>query len=371
MVEERRQRSFGRVKLVLFSLVPATVLVILAETAATLSIARRARTRPDPATGGFEYTLQTGKWPWSGRTVTPLNSQGFPDREFPPASAAKNGCTHIVFAGDSYVFGDGVDRDSNFVEVVRRQTAARFGGRCIRVFNIGERGTTIDRQAGRILEMFERLKPDVVILGQYQNDLTDLAAPGGLLDARSRPFGEDGSDSIRARLPAFNVNVVRWLAYHSFAFMIRHGIVRDELNHWSVLADSTRRADAQRYQDAYRRAYGDLASKLVARRVAFGVVILPSKLDVLAKRYPEETFFVGIAEQYRVPHLRMFPVFDAKRSPYPFLMYDGHLSTQGNRLVADALFRWLFETDPPPFVALRSPMGDSSLVRQAARAPRE
>src|SRR5687767_2700567 len=108
MAEERRQRGFARtVKLVLFSLTPAIVLVILAETAATVSIARRARILPDSATGGSVYTLRIGRWPWSRPTVTPLNRAGFPDQEFPPRGP-KQGCLHVVFAGDSYIFGDGV-----------------------------------------------------------------------------------------------------------------------------------------------------------------------------------------------------------------------------------------------------------------------
>lgn len=353
MTAEPSRRRFTHVaKLVLFSLAPAIVLIVIAETIATLSIPREGRITADSVTGRRVYTMRVGKWPWSRRTVTPLNSLGLPDEEFPPAASPKT-CTHIVFAGDSFVFGDGVDRDSNFVEIIRRQVAGKPNVRCVRVFNLGERGTTIDRQARRILETLDRLQPDIVILGQYQNDLTDLTSPGAVLGPPVPQPGAARGGRVNVPVPALNVNILKMLTYRSMAFMIQRGITRDELRRWSVMADSSRSAEATRLQETYTRLYAELATTLAQRRVAFGVIILPSKLDVLAARYPEEAFFVALAQRHGVPNLRMFPILHAQRSPYAFLMYDGHLNPQGNRLVAKAVLGWLFATEPAPFPALR------------------
>lgn len=360
--EQRKPRRVAHVaKIVLFSLVPAIILIIVAETIATLSIGRRASTEVEPATGNRVYTMRVGRLPWSRRVATPLNSLGFPDNEFPSDAAPKT-CTHVVFAGDSYTFGDGVDRDSNYVEIVRRRLADGVGGRCVRIFNISERGTTIDRQLRRILETMERLRPDVVILGQYQNDLTDLTAPGAILGPLVPPTARVRPRTILPQLPAFNLNIVKYLAYHSMAAMIQRGITRDELRHWSVVADTTRRAEAARLQQVYGRLYGQLVDMLRQRGIAFGTVIIPSKLDLLAARYPEEPFFTGLADRYRVPYLRLYPVLDAQRSPYAFLMYDGHLNEQGNRLVADVVLAWLRDREAAPFPVLHQldvPAGES------------
>jgi hypothetical protein len=360
MVDSRPRRSIGTiVKLVVFSLTPAIVLLILMEVVASVSIHRRGYIRPDSTTRGSIYTMRIGRWPWSRASVTRLNSLGYPDVEFPQVTEKKE-CLHIVVSGDSYAAGDGVDGDSSFVSILRRRAAERSHGRCIRVFNLGVRGTTIDQQADRIRQTMDRLKPDIVVLAQYQNDLTDLTNPGGFLDPNRDAVGPR-PDSIRVSLRIFRVNTIKWLTYHAFAFMIRNGITRDELRHWSVMANPDRQAEARRYQETYEHLYAALIADLSARGIAFGVVILPSKLDVLARKYPEESFFRELARKYGVPHLRLFPTFDATRTPYAYLMYDGHLNEQGNRLVANGLYQWLFETQPAPFPALLQPPAERPL----------
>ena len=347
----RRRRLIHMLKLVAISLLPATALLVVAEIVATLSISRRARSIVEAATGRTVYTMRIGRWPWSRVTITPLNSMGFPDAEFPQPES-KGACIHVVFAGDSFVFGDGVDRDSSFVELVKRRALAR-DDRCVRIFNIGRRGTSIDFQARFILETVERLRPDVVVLGQYQNDLTDLTNPGAILDP-NRHLGAQG-DSIRVRLPVLNANFMKMLTYHTFAFLITRNIERDVLRHWSVLADSTRRGEAERLQRTYSELFAGLVDSLRSRNVHFGTIIFPSKFDILAKRSPEEAFFLRLAERHAVPRLRLFPLLEQRRDPYAFLMYDGHLNEHGNRLVADTVYAWLFETQPPPFAVLRQP----------------
>ena len=361
---EKQPRRIGRiVKLVVFSLLPAIVLVVIMETVATISTGRNGEVVRDSVGGHDIYTMRIGGWPWSRKSVTPLNSLGYADAEFPAAGAPKQ-CRHVVVAGDSYVFGDGVDGDSNFVSIVRRQAMARPGAPCVRIFNIGVRGSTIDKQTDRILQTIDRLQPDVVIVGQYQNDLTDLTNPGGFLDPNKAAASQQTRhvDSIRVTLSIMKLNTVRWLTYQAFGFMISNGIQRDELRHWSVMANPDRQGEAKRYQETYGTLFAQLVDSLAARRVAFGVIILPSKLDVLAKRYPEESFFVGLAERHRLPHLRLFPAFDATRKPYAYLMYDGHLNEQGNRLVAGELYRWLFEAQPAPFPILQTPVAPPPAV---------
>jgi hypothetical protein len=122
---------------------PATVLLVVAETCATFTIDRRVRTETDPQSGKVNYSLRIGRFPWSRQSITPLNSLGFPDVEFATVPPKEN-CLHIVFTGDSFVFGDGVDSDSSFVGLVRSWNSARGPAECTRVFNLanGERRST-------------------------------------------------------------------------------------------------------------------------------------------------------------------------------------------------------------------------------------
>ncbi len=351
-----------KIKLVIFALIPAAVIFTCAEVVTGFEIHREIAVVRDSATGQRSYTMRIGRFPWSRRSVTPLNSLGFPDVEFSTIEA-KGECVHLVFAGDSFVFGDGVDRDSSFVELVKRWTTARDAGPCVRVFNIGERATTIEQQAQRVRETLEILQPDIVVLGQYQNDLADLANPRVAAD-RAQVSGNRTTRPwrvVQERIALFNVDLVRFLSYRAFAYMITHDIRYDVLNRWSVLADSSRRESATELMEIYSEMYASLVNELRDRDIAFGVVILPSKFDVLAQRYPEEAFFIDLAEEHDVRYLRLFPALDANRSPYAYLMYDGHLNELGNRAVATAVFDWLYRAEPAPFPSLRGESGGAHL----------
>jgi lysophospholipase L1-like esterase len=357
----RKQGLKGKIKLVIFALIPAAAVFTCAEVVAGFEIQRQIEVVRDPANGQRVYTLRIGKFPWSRKSVTPLNALGFPDDEFSTIEP-KGDCVHLVFSGDSFVFGDGVDRDSNFVELVKRRIAAENPGRCVRVFNVAERATTIEQQAQRVRETLEILQPDIVILGQYQNDLTDLTNPRLAADSAHARRGRTVRPWRAVRLAAFNVDLVRFLSYHAFGYMIAHDIRYDVLSRWSVLADSSRRETATDLMETYTGLYDSLVAELQDRGIAFGVIILPSKFDILAQRYPEEAFFVGLAEKHRIPYLLLFPALDANRSPYPYLMYDGHLNEVGNRVIATAVYDWLYRADPVPFPALHAAEGDADIA---------
>ncbi len=350
----------GRVKLILFSLIPAVVLVLLAEGLAQLLVFRQDHFEADPLVGDVAvYSMRFGRGWWAYGSQTPLNSMGFPDREF-SSVGPKGDCVHVVFAGDSFTFGDAVDRHRNFVSLVERAIQRSRPDACVRAFNLGERMTSIDRQARHVRSTLEVLDPDLVILGLYQNDLTDLTNPGSpAYEAPDEtPEGFDGNtnwwgDVLRNRVPFSNAALVRFLSYQAFAFMIRNDIRYDVLAQWSVLEDPGSAQLAERLTGIYRDLFRDLVDELRARGTEVGVVILPSKLDILAHRYPEEAFFRTTAEEAGVPSLSVFDALDENRRPYPYQMYDGHLSVAGNEVVARQVYRWLLpEVGESPFRSL-------------------
>ena len=342
-----------KLKIVMFSLLPVFVLFVIAEFVASASIYRRWGVVEDPRTGASTYRMQIGRF-WGTRSVTPLNSNGFPDREYATLEP-KGDCMHVVLSGDSFVFGDGVDGDKSFFSLVRDWNDRNSAGRCIRFFNIAERATTIEQQAARIRETQSILQPDLVLLGQYQNDLTDLTKPGFAAYVPSdTPEGNTSwAEVIRRRVPVFRLSLMKFLTYHAFAFMVTNDIEYDALAQWSVLEDPSNQDTFRKLSTIYDSLFLSLAADLERDSVDFGVVIFPSKLDVLAGRYPEEQYFVSLAERAQVPHLSLFPTLDAERSRYVYLMYDGHFNEHGNAIVANELIRWLFTQESPPFAALK------------------
>lgn len=351
-----------RLKLVIMSLLPALVLLVVAQTYAYLTIYRDIQVEDDPLLGTpAVYRMHFGKAWWGQTTETPLNSLGFPDEEF-AGIGPKGDCVHIVFSGDSFTFGDAVDRHRNFFSLVERAIARKYPERCVRLFNIGERMTTIQEQRERIRKTRDLLQPDIVILGQYQNDLTDLTNPGNVAHQPPDTTGGDGlwwGDVVRKRVPFANASLTRFLTYRAFAFMITRDIQYDMLGQWSVLADDRNQALADRLTSIYRGMYLELVEELRANGIEFGTIILPSKLDLLAGRYPEGDFFIELARNAEVPYVTVFDALDASRAEYPYQMYDGHLSEAGNEVVAGAVFRWLTpDGADPPFEALSSALYD-------------
>lgn len=343
-----------RFKLVAFSLVPVLVLLLVGHCTASVATYRHLSFVTDSLTGVTNYHMRVGGWPWVHQTTTRLNTMGFPDIEYtnlPP----KGDCVHVLFTGDSFTFGDALDGDLAWVSLVRQRIATAFPGRCIRVFNVAAPMSTIQQQLKRVREVKPILDPDYVILGQYQNDITDLTNVGAVAyqpstDSTVTTFW---GDRLRMITPGFDSPLPRMLTYRAFEVLGENRIKLDILSRWSVLADTSFAEYAGWLTGIYRSMFDSLATELNADGTGFGVVIMPSKMDIIAQRYPEGEFFEKLADQYALPRLSMMPVLDKRRKPFPYQTYDGHFNELGNRIVAESVFDWLFVSDSAPFPALR------------------
>jgi lysophospholipase L1-like esterase len=101
-----------------------------------------------------------------------VNSLGYRGREIDPEPAA--GESRVLFAGDSFTWGDLVDDHETLPARLEKRLANHCAGG--RVVNAGVGGTTIDGQH----EMIRRglaLQPDLVVLMFYDNDIAELASP--------------------------------------------------------------------------------------------------------------------------------------------------------------------------------------------------
>ena len=344
-----------RAKLVLFSLIPLGLVLIIAQSCAYMTLDRTIEMAKDPVTGQVHYSMRIGHWPWSHKSWTPINSLGLPDEEFVDV-LPKGKCVHVLLAGDSYTFGDGTSWQYRWGNVLKGMTERRFPDRCIRYFNIGVRNTTIDTTIVRIHQVLPLIQPDVVILSQYQNDLTDLANPGSpawVPRGPGHPYDSHWGTRLARMVPGYNVSLVRFFTYQAFAFMIKNDIKYDVLGTWSVLEGEGKRTLADSLKSIYHGLYASLVKDMHDRNIQFATLTFPSKMDVLAKRTPEGEYFESLAKEFAVPHLSLMPTLDANRGGMPFYMYDGHMSEFGNRVSAEAIWKWLFTSQPAPVAALQ------------------
>jgi lysophospholipase L1-like esterase len=358
-------------KTIIFALVPVIVLTVSGHLVASFVTHRELAFEVDSLTGVTHYRTRVGAFPWSHRSVTRLNTAGFPDEEYtnrPP----KGNCFHVVLSGDSFTFGDVTDGDKTWGSLLRDRISARHREGCVRVFNIAAPVTTIEQQIKRIHETLPVLQPDLILLGQYQNDITDLTLYGGIAyrPATATSNTTNWGDRLRQTVPGFDSPLPRMLTYRAFEFFIEHDIHVDILRRWSVLADSTDLAYGQELTAIYDSLYDGLADTLRARAIDFGVVIMPSKMDLMADRYPEGEFFARLARSHDVPAVAVFDALDARRDPMPFYRYDGHFDERGNRIVADSVYAWLFDGATTPFAALRAAAGPALEIKAVPGFPK-
>lgn len=357
----------GKLKIITFSLVPVMILGAIAQFLAFMTIHRTVNIWTDEFTGQRYYAMRLGAWPWSHVGVTPLNSLGLPDDEYVNV-LPKGNCTHVIIAGDSFVFGDATARYLSFFQQLKGISQRRFPHACVRFFNVSERNSTIDKTAGWLRTTLPLIQPDIVILGQYQNDLSDLTNPGSPAWVPDTAHGRDNQwgEVLRRTIPGYDIALVRWVTYRLFALAGERGTRWDVLRRWSVLADESRQEEAERLKAIYRQLYDSLVTDLRGRSIDVAVVIIPSKMDLVAHRYPEGEFFVGLAREFQVPYFELMPVLDAHRRPFPYYLYDGHLNERGNAIVADAVADWLFDSEPAPLPGLQRVVASRGGARSGA-----
>jgi len=113
--------------------------------------------QPMPSQFGF---------PSLGLPRATVNSRGFRGPE--PEAGKRN----VLMLGDSYTFGVGVADDDTLPAQLQRELDRREAGR--QVLNMGVPGWGLFQEEVRLRRVFDRYKPDVVILTLVLNDLLRL-----------------------------------------------------------------------------------------------------------------------------------------------------------------------------------------------------
>ena len=245
------------------------------------------------------------------------NRQGFRSRrEF----EVESGVRRIVFLGDSFTFGSGVEEDETFAALLE----ARLGG--ARSYNLGIGGFGIDQMWRTLVHYGLPLEPDLVILAFIRNDLDRSLSAYRLGHAWLQKPTYRLVDGRLAPLTVGNLPPAAW------RWVERR----------SRLVELWRRAEsslALRYAVGYRwrlnRAlFAAVRDECRQAGVPLVVVHLPlnrrSAAPLLEREFAE----------LEVPFLDLTPLLppDADRLYYP---RDHHFNAAGHRFVAEAIHRFL------------------------------
>jgi lysophospholipase L1-like esterase len=139
------------------------------------------RTRQPPVAYLYDpevrYVLAPNQQGWIDDGLVTVNAQGFRSRT-PTALPKPDGRFRIVTLGDSVAIGMGVADDETFSAQTERLLRQRFPGKDLDVVNLGIPGYDTRQEVGLLRRHAAQLKPDLVLVGFYTNDVPDVLEGG-------------------------------------------------------------------------------------------------------------------------------------------------------------------------------------------------
>jgi lysophospholipase L1-like esterase len=303
---------------------------------------------------------QDGVWiGWLHRPYhVQTNSVGLRNTEEPSDDAFQ-----ILAVGDSTTFGIYLANDDTWPAWSESGLRQHYGNaRRVSVFNAGIIGYTILDELGYLREKGIYLKPGLVVLGVFENDLSDLRREkNGIVQ---RPH-----DGIKARAliwlkalarssALFNVaeEVKDWMQLAAAGVDIRRGESNATRRPppWEVPPDQ-KDALVKRYKELFR----EVTALLRSHDIPLVVVFIPD-INKFAASSEMEPIIREVTTETGTPYLDLTPsvqvVQDAPERLYlqqrrnGVLTGNAHMSREGHAVIAQALVDWLIANEfvPPP-----------------------
>src|SRR5579864_3765980 len=313
----RRSSAGRRIFLLRLGLLVVTTLLSLvaAEYLARFAL-RGARTSGNVG----DFIGRTNRW-----SPGPSNSLGFREREIPPKSSGRY---RIVVIGDSFAWGQGIERNERFSDLLGQALGPRY-----EVFNFAIPGDNMPEHLIR-LDKALTVSPDFILLEIYTNDFETTA----MVRPRSYPLLPQPLDEQLMRSSLFYVLLERQWVH-----------VQELLG----ISESYAHYMARNLQDPNapnaRKAYGQLHEFFYRARLAgvpAGAVLFPAtdELGRYGAAYPFGYLHRGVqqtcAEEW-VPCLDLLPMFSrfADAQVTWVSPVDAHPNAMANRLAADAILQ--------------------------------
>jgi hypothetical protein len=307
-------------------------------------------------------------------TSARVSRQGVRGPEVAPKTAGE---FRIILAGDSYVFGIGVEDAETMSAQCERLLREWYPNRVITVINLGVSGTTVTQHLGYLHDRGFDFQPDLVIEAVFPgNDVLELLADEGI-----QPIAYPGDLEgryIRTRaLQSRRQRVEFWLAQHSRAYLAFRNAVRGKailrflaedvrflpriaIPKWTptVARPAHWEGNLTTWYPELETGFDQLVDGLVRMRddcaergVDFAIFCIPAPEEIASDLYdarirPLEAahgytpgkaieFVKRAATEHDIP---IIAVDDALRAhPEPRSLYfsvDGHTTPEGNRVVA-------------------------------------
>ncbi len=295
---------------------------------------------PDSVAGRVEYTH---------------NSRGLRDEEYPYQKP--EGTYRILVLGDSFTYGDGVQRSEAFPEIL--ESLLKEHG-SFEVINTGVTGYGLTQETLYYETEGYKYEPDLVMLVFFHNDLTDLVKEkeppkpkfrlvDGQLELHNFPYPHPSQletrDTEEEWLPAVSKGLIKQLRFSETRALIEGALEAktprclkpfNQPLYWEY-AWQTVEAILRRLHESVE----EHGSQLVV------VTIPPHKEWMGCWTSPEAEVMDYICTHRRIPHIDLLPGF-SQSGTQPYFRRDLHWNAEGHRLAAHIIYDQLVAVDFEP-----------------------
>ena len=142
---------------------------------------------------------------WWEKYWHPVNALGYHDKEINPAANKKN----MLFVGDSFAAGHGLKNVSErFSDIVGESLNKEYN-----VYNLGVSGADTRDEARRLKEF--PVKPDVIVLQYFPNDIEKVGREKGLSLAGAQPYADLKGIGLTVVSRFYLPNFIYWQLPHA------------------------------------------------------------------------------------------------------------------------------------------------------------
>ncbi|MDB4476552.1 SGNH/GDSL hydrolase family protein [bacterium] len=256
-----------------------------------------------------------------------INSDGFRDNEF----STKDARQRVLFIGDSYTFGWGVNQEDILSHLVKSELAAEPYLIDLNTYNLGVPGYNTVQEAALLEEAMVKYRPDLIVLGFVMND----AKPQHTVP----------------RQPTFHYGyATSWLLAETLALFNRYLFDGEPIYNSGIVdpkAKLTMDFGSRSWMET-RLAFSRIAALCREENVPLILIIHPAYAQHLDSRYPYTPVHKEVAKwatQEKVIYVDMLPWITGSDRRTLQVIGDGHPNRlafeQTARVLAPTVFRAL------------------------------
>ena len=257
----------------------------------------------------------------------------------PEVAEKEPGELRVLFLGDSLTYGQGVGDDETMPAALERALLARDPRRRWTVVNGGVRAYGTAQELGMLEELGARIRPDVVVLGWYWNDLDERP-----IELAYQEFLPRGAFEFDGRNERGDFSPLRWklaqIPRMSALAMFFHDLTSaNKLYTPEVFEQGLNRLE--RLLEHFR----ELCTPLAATPL---VALIPDRhrLEGHDETRPFEERCAALADERGIAALQLLPALGPlyrERGRLPVVPYDGHYDADANRAMGERLAERVLE----------------------------